>query len=51
MRRLLCWLLGHEHMNTSARHRVCVRCNARQTLRNYGDVLAWEDVARAVARG
>jgi hypothetical protein len=51
MRKLLCWLLGHDHMNTSARQRVCVRCDARETLRNYGDVLAWEAVTKAGARG
>jgi hypothetical protein len=51
MRKLLCWLFGHDHMNTSTRNRICVRCSERETLRHYGAVVAWEVVARAVARG
>ena len=51
MRRLLCWLFDHDYMNTSARHRICVRCEKRETLHVYGEVLAWEAATRAVTRG
>jgi hypothetical protein len=44
VRKLLCRLLGHDRMTTSARQRVCVRCGQRETLRRYGNVLAWEEV-------
>jgi hypothetical protein len=47
MRKMLCWIFGHEFMNTSARHRICVRCEARETLRNLGDVVAWEEAPKA----
>ncbi len=52
MRRLLCWLLDHSYMMTSARHRICVRCDQRETASYYGQVLAWsEDVAKSAIRG
>jgi hypothetical protein len=51
MRRFLCWLLGHDRMTTSARHRICLRCGQRETLRDLGHVLAWEEVTGAAARG
>jgi hypothetical protein len=38
-------------MATSARHRICVRCGQRETLRDFGHVLAWEEVAAAAAHG
>ena len=41
-------------MTTSARRRVCLRCGQRETLRDYGNVLGWEEVGKAaapVARG
>lgn len=51
MSKFLCRVLGHDLMVTSARQRVCVRCGARETLRQYGSVLAWEEVTRvAVAK-
>jgi len=31
-------------MTTSARHRVCVRCGMRETLRHIGSVAAWEEM-------
>jgi hypothetical protein len=53
MRKILCWLLGHDCMPTSARRRVCLRCGLRETLRNYGNVLGWEEIGEtaSVARG
>jgi hypothetical protein len=36
-------------MTTSARRRVCLRCGQRETLRNYGNVLGWEEVGKAAA--
>jgi hypothetical protein len=50
MAKLLCWLLGHDRMTTSARHRICLRCGTRETLRHYGSVFGWEEVAKAAAR-
>jgi hypothetical protein len=51
MSRLFCWLLGHDRMTTSARHRICLRCGTRETLRHYGSVLGWEEVTGAEVRG
>jgi hypothetical protein len=53
MRKILCRLLGHDCMTTSARRRVCLRCGLREMLRNYGNVLGWEEVGEtvSVARG
>jgi hypothetical protein len=51
MRTLLCWLLGHDSMTTRVRHRVCLRCGLRETLRDQGHVLAWEEVTEAAVRG
>jgi hypothetical protein len=50
MRKLFCWLLGHNHMTTSARRRVCLRCGTRETLRQYGSVIGWEEVTEAAVR-
>jgi hypothetical protein len=44
MRKLLCFLLGHDVMATTARRRVCLRCGQREALRRYGEVLAWEEM-------
>jgi hypothetical protein len=51
MRRLMCWLLGHDTKTTRARQRVCLRCGKRETLRQLGSVAAWEDVTKPVVRG
>ena len=45
MSKFLCRVFGHDLMVTSARQRVCLRCSARETLRQYGEVLAWEELA------
>ena len=50
MKKLVCWLLGHDRMTTGARHRVCLRCGTRETLRQFGSVLGWEEVTKAAAR-
>ena len=47
MKQLLCWLLGHDCMTTSARRRVCLRCGTRETLRQFGQVIAREEVTKA----
>ena len=44
MRRLLCWLFGHEREAVGSRQRVCVRCHQRETMRRFGEVIAWEVV-------
>jgi hypothetical protein len=44
MKKWLCWLLGHDHMVTSGRRRVCLRCGLRETRRYFGTVMAWEEV-------
>jgi len=44
MRKLLCRLLGHERMTTSTRRRVCQRCGLLETLRQFGSLLAWEEM-------
>jgi hypothetical protein len=43
MRRLLCWIFGHDSVATSARRRICVRCEHRELLRQFGSVRAWEE--------
>jgi len=50
MTRILCWLLGHDRMTTSARARVCLRCGTRERLRDYGNLLGWEETARPARR-
>jgi hypothetical protein len=50
MKRLLCWLLGHDRMTTRARQRVCLRCGTRETLRHYGSVMGWEEVTQTAGR-
>jgi hypothetical protein len=47
MSKFLCRVLGHDLMVTSARQRVCLRCGGREALRQYGAVMAWEELARA----
>ena len=50
MRGLLCRLFGHDRMTTSARHRVCLRCGQRERLREFGLVVAWEEMSAAAVR-
>jgi hypothetical protein len=50
MRRLLCWLLGHDRMTGGGAHRTCLRCGMRETLRNYGHVRGWEEVTKDTGR-
>jgi Prophage protein (DUF1660) len=49
MKKLLCWLFGHDRM-VSNRNRVCQRCGAREILKRFGQVLAWEEVPEIRAR-
>jgi hypothetical protein len=51
MRRLLCWLLGHERMTSKAARRVCLRCGLRESLRDYGHIRGWEEVSRTGRHG
>jgi hypothetical protein len=51
MRKLLCWLLGHDHMTNGGARRTCLRCGMQEKLRNYGNVRGWEEVARPAGRG
>jgi hypothetical protein len=51
MSKLLCWLFDHDRMTTSARHRICLRCGMRETLRQFGRVLAWEELTKVAVRG
>jgi hypothetical protein len=43
MRKLLCWLMGHDRMVKNSRERVCVRCGLKEKLRMFGSVIAWEE--------
>jgi hypothetical protein len=45
MRKLICRILGHDYMVTSARRRECVRCNQHESLRQMGELLAWVEVS------
>jgi hypothetical protein len=51
MQSLLCWLLGHDRMTTSASHRVCLRCGQKERLRNLGNVRGWVELTRTAIRG
>jgi hypothetical protein len=51
MRKLLCWLLGHDRMTSGGAHRTCLRCGMQEKLRNYGNVHGWEEVTRSARRG
>ena len=44
MRKLLCWLLGHERMTSDGAHRVCLRCGMHEKRRNLGHISGWEEV-------
>lgn len=46
VRKLLCRLLGHDRLATGTRHRVCLRCGQRETLRRFGSLLAWEELGQ-----
>jgi hypothetical protein len=48
MRKFLCWLLGHDRMETSARYRVCLRCGKREKRCQYGAVVGWEELPSAI---
>jgi len=49
MAKLMCRILGHDRMSTSSRSRVCVRCGQRETLRDFGHVTGWQEVAGPVS--
>ena len=51
MRKLFCWLLGHDRMASGTAHRTCLRCGMREALRNYGHVQGWEEVTKDAGRG
>ena len=51
MAKLLCRLFGHDIMTTNLRHRICLRCGQRETLRRYGESLAWEEVTKSALGG
>jgi hypothetical protein len=51
MRRLLCWLLGHDRMTSGGAHRTCLRCGLREMLRSYGHVRGWEEVTERSSPG
>jgi len=48
MAKVMCRILGHDHMSTSTRNRVCTRCGQRETLRDFGHVTGWQEVALPV---
>lgn len=41
----MCWIWGHDRMQTGARHRECVRCGQREKLRQFGRVIGWEELS------
>jgi hypothetical protein len=51
MNKFLCRLLDHDRMTTGTRHRICVRCGTRETLRQFGSTSAWEEDAKVAIRG
>jgi hypothetical protein len=50
-KKLLCRLFGHDRMVTSERQRVCQRCGMRETLRQYGRIAGWEEIAPVAVPG
>jgi hypothetical protein len=51
VKKLLCRLLGHDRMTRGSRHRVCLRCGQRETLRRYRHVVAWEELTEGAFDG
>jgi hypothetical protein len=51
MKRFWCWLLGHDRMQNGARHRSCLRCGMRETRRQYGSTVGWEEGTEPPGRG
>jgi len=51
MRKVLCWLLGHDRMTSAGAHRRCLRCGMHEKLRDFGNVRGWEAVTRPAGRG
>jgi hypothetical protein len=50
MRRIFCWLFGHQIMAAGPRSRVCIRCNQHEQKRMFGQVVAWELVPAPAPR-
>ena len=46
LKKLMCWIWGHDRMQTGARLRVCLRCGQREKLRDFGRVLGWEELSK-----
>ena len=44
VKKLMCWIWGHDRMQTKARQRVCLRCGQREALRQFGSSLGWEEL-------
>jgi hypothetical protein len=44
LKKLMCWIWGHDRMQTGARKRVCLRCGQREKLQQYGRILGWEEL-------
>ena len=51
MRRILCWLFGHQVEAVGWKERVCARCYQRETMLRFGTVIAWQVVADPAAHG
>jgi len=49
--KLLCRLIGHDRLASGSRHRVCLRCGQRETLRRFGHVIAWEELTGSTLPG
>ena len=44
LKKLICWLWGHDRMQISTKQKVCLRCGQREELRDYGRVRGWEEL-------
>ena len=45
MKKLMCWIWGHDRLLTGSRLRLCLRCGQREKLRHFGRVSGWEEVS------
>jgi hypothetical protein len=47
VKKIMCWIWGHDRMQTTARRRVCLRCGQREKLRQFDSGHGWEELPDA----
>jgi len=44
VKKLMCWIWGHDRMQTTPRQRECLRCGQKEKLRHFGGCDGWEEL-------